>query len=256
MATQSVATISVRPCVMTTPFGTPVVPEVKRMSDGSSGPSAALRRSTSARAAGVASARKSCHDSAEPSAFPLATTIVWSAGSGGAGCPRAWPRSPCPRKSVTVTRTRAPLRERTTAASAPLNRVFTGTRTAPAANRPSAATVHSAQLPHQMATRSPGSTPAATRAAPNSRAASARSAYVRLVAPSRTATRSANCAGRAADHGRDGGPGRQTAGLRRSPADRRPGRRRPLRMVLFPYNNDTFERRPHKKVGVRRLATP
>ena len=45
MATQSVATISVRPCVMTTPLGTPVVPEVKRMSDGSSGPSAALRRS-------------------------------------------------------------------------------------------------------------------------------------------------------------------------------------------------------------------
>ena len=29
-----------------------------------------------------------------------------------------------------------------------------------------------------------------------------------------------------------------------------PSRRRPLRMVLFPYNNDTFERRPHKKVGV------
>ena len=45
------------------------------------------------------------------------------------------------------------------AASAPLNRVFTGTRTAPAANRPSAATIHSAQLPHQIATRSPGSTP-------------------------------------------------------------------------------------------------
>ena len=38
MATQSVATVSVRPCVMTTPLGTPVVPDVKRMSDGSSGP--------------------------------------------------------------------------------------------------------------------------------------------------------------------------------------------------------------------------
>ena len=58
MATQSVATVSVRPCVMTTPFGTPVVPEVKRMSDGSSGPSAALRRSTSARDAGVAVAEE------------------------------------------------------------------------------------------------------------------------------------------------------------------------------------------------------
>ncbi len=39
MATQSVATRSVRPWVMTTPLGTPVVPEVNRMSDGSSGPS-------------------------------------------------------------------------------------------------------------------------------------------------------------------------------------------------------------------------
>ena len=58
-----------------------------------------------------------------------------------------------------MTRTRAPLRERTTAASAPLKRVLTGTRTAPAAKRPRAATVHSAQLPHQIATRSPGSTP-------------------------------------------------------------------------------------------------
>ena len=82
MATQSVATMSVRPCVMTTPLGTPVVPEVKRMSEGSSGPSAALRRSTSARAAGVAVPRKSRHDDAEPLAFPLATTIVRSAGSG------------------------------------------------------------------------------------------------------------------------------------------------------------------------------
>ena len=76
MTTQSVATIRVRPCVITTPFGTPVVPDVKRMSDGSSGPSAAPRRSTSARAAGVVVAMKSRHDAAEPPAVPLATTIV------------------------------------------------------------------------------------------------------------------------------------------------------------------------------------
>ena len=82
MATQSVATISVRPCVMTTPFGTPVVPEVKRMSEGSSGPSAARRRSTSDREAAVAPARKSRHDTACPVASPLATTIVRSSGSG------------------------------------------------------------------------------------------------------------------------------------------------------------------------------
>ena len=55
------------------------------------------------------------------------------------------------------------------AASAPLNRVLTGTSTAPAWNRPSAATIHSAQLEAQMATRSPGSMPEATSAAPNGR---------------------------------------------------------------------------------------
>ena len=71
MATQSVATISVRPWVITTPFGTPVVPEVKRMSDGSSGPSAALRRSTSARGRGAAPARKSRHDCACPVGLAL-----------------------------------------------------------------------------------------------------------------------------------------------------------------------------------------
>ena len=80
MATQSVATISVRPCVMTTPLGTPVVPEVKRMSEGSSGPSAARRRRTSATEPGVVPARKSRHGTARRLAPPWATTIVSSAG--------------------------------------------------------------------------------------------------------------------------------------------------------------------------------
>ena len=75
-----------------------------------------------------------------------------------------------PRKSVTVTRTRARLRVRMSAASTPLNRVLTGTSTAPAWNRPSTATTHSALLNAQMATRSPGSMPDATSAAPNVRA--------------------------------------------------------------------------------------
>ena len=77
---------------------------------------------------------------------------------------------------MTVTRTRARLRDRMSAASAPLNRVLTGTRTAPAWKSPSTATIHSAQLNAQMATRSPGSTPEATSAAPNDRAASNSSA--------------------------------------------------------------------------------
>ena len=50
MATQSVATRVVPPWVWTTPLGTPVVPEVNRMSQGSSGVTAAERRSTSATA--------------------------------------------------------------------------------------------------------------------------------------------------------------------------------------------------------------
>ena len=61
-------------------------------------------------------------------------------------------------------------RRRISAASAPLNLVLMGTRTAPARKSPSAATTHSALLNAQMETRSPGSIPEATRAAPNVRA--------------------------------------------------------------------------------------
>ncbi len=74
MATQSDATRRVRPWVITTPFGTPVVPEVKRRSDVSSGPSAALRRWTSSSEAGVAVARKASHGSSS------ATTVVRRSG--------------------------------------------------------------------------------------------------------------------------------------------------------------------------------
>ncbi len=69
---------------------------------------------------------------------------------------------------MTVTRARARLRARMSAASTPLNRVFTGTSTAPAWSRPSTATIHSALLGAHSATRSPASMPEATSAAPNS----------------------------------------------------------------------------------------
>src|ERR1700722_19242369 len=111
-----------------------------------------------------------------------------------------------------------------------------------------------------MDTRSPGSPPPSTRAAPKSLAASASSAYVRLVGPSRTATRSANCvaapATMAGMEGQTGAGGVALAALVALTSGPKTERRRPLRMVLFPYNNDTFNRRPHKKVGVRLLATP
>ena len=92
-----------------------------------------------------------------------ARTTVPRAGSSSAraSAMAAWS---VPRKSATVTSTRAPLRDRISRTSAALNRVLTGTSTAPAWKVPRAATIHSAQLYAQMATRSPGSVPAATRA--------------------------------------------------------------------------------------------
>ena len=67
---------------------------------------------------------------------------------------------------MTVTSTRAWLRPRMSAASAPLNRVLMGTSTAPASHRPEHGDDPLGAVGHQMATRSPGPTPAATSAAP------------------------------------------------------------------------------------------
>ncbi len=68
--TQSVPQYSVRPWVMTTPLGIPVVPEVKRMSDTSSVPASFRRRSTSAMALAVARAAKPSQDSAPSGTLP------------------------------------------------------------------------------------------------------------------------------------------------------------------------------------------
>ncbi len=81
MATQSVATHSVRLWVMTTPLGAPVVPEVNRMSEGSNGPSSEQRRSTRTRSDCVARARNPSHDSAPSGTGPRATTTVSRSGS-------------------------------------------------------------------------------------------------------------------------------------------------------------------------------
>ena len=76
MATQSAATRVVPPWVWTTPLGVPVVPEVNRMSQGSSGVTAAERRATSASPAPVPRALKSCQDAVPSTAGPRATTTV------------------------------------------------------------------------------------------------------------------------------------------------------------------------------------
>ncbi len=81
IATQSLATHRVRPWVMTTPLGTPVVPEVNRMSDGSEGPSSEHRWSTCTRSGRVARAMKPVQDTAPSGTGPLATTTVASSGS-------------------------------------------------------------------------------------------------------------------------------------------------------------------------------
>ena len=62
-----------------------------------------------------------------------------------------------------MTSVEAPALRMMYAASPPLNRVLSGTSTAPARKSPSAASIHSAQLGAHMAARSPVATPAATK---------------------------------------------------------------------------------------------
>jgi hypothetical protein len=76
------------------------------------------------------------------------------------------------------------------AASAPRNRVFTGTRTAPAVVTPSAATIHSSEFGAHTATRSPGATPQAMSARAASVTDPARS--VKLMCRSASTTASAS----------------------------------------------------------------
>jgi hypothetical protein len=77
------------------------------------------------------------------------------------------------------------------AASVPLKRVLSGTRTAPADTAPSEETIQSRVLGAQMATRSPGLTPFATQAAAARSTRAPNSAYETRVRPSTTASTSA-----------------------------------------------------------------
>src|SRR5439155_26590378 len=78
------------------------------------------------------------------------------------------------------------------AASAPLNRGFSGTSTGPAPWSPSSATTHSWMFGAQMATRSPASTPEPMKARVACSARSASSANVSRTRSSTTASRSEN----------------------------------------------------------------
>ncbi len=82
----------------------------------------------------------------------------------------------------------ARVRRRTYAASAPLKRVLTGTRTPPAVTAPRAATIQSVVLGAQIATRSPRSTPEAMHAAAARSIRAPSSAYEIRARPSTTAS--------------------------------------------------------------------
>ena len=69
-----------------------------------------------------------------------------------------------PRKRPATNSARARLRLITSSASWPVNRVLTGTSVAPAPSAPSAASTQCCVFGDQMATRSPGPTPAAISA--------------------------------------------------------------------------------------------
>jgi hypothetical protein len=75
-------------------------------------------------------------------------------------------------------------------ASSVLNRVLTGTSTPPAVSSPNAATIHSAELGAQMATRSPLSTPSSANAPAAHRIRSTSSLNVKRSGPSTTASAS------------------------------------------------------------------
>jgi hypothetical protein len=84
----------------------------------------------------------------------------------------------------------APLRTMTSPASSALNRVFTGTSTAPAVMIPNAAIIHSALLGAQIATRSPFSMPKSAKAPAAQRIRSTTSVKVSRSGPSTTASAS------------------------------------------------------------------
>src|SRR5215469_12318974 len=114
---------SVGACGIITPLGRPVVPDVKTMSATSS--------AATFTSAGVPLVRKSDFRSI----FRTDRGVSYS-----------FPRNPRWVRTIF-----APLLVMMSAASAALNRVLTGTRVPPAASRPNAAMIHSAELEAQIA---------------------------------------------------------------------------------------------------------
>ncbi|KUJ37477.1 hypothetical protein ADL25_27630 [Streptomyces sp. NRRL F-5122] len=184
--------------MITTPFGRPVVPEVKTMSEGDVPVRAAVRARTSPSPVPSPPARKSFQVRKSAGASSASTTTCSRCGRPGRG-PFPGP-SPAARRSdatydvprnVPVTNSSfARLLSSTYAASVPLNRVLSGTSTAPAVTAPSAETIQSRVFGAQIATRSPTPTPFAMQAAAARSTRAPSSAYEIRARPSTTASTS------------------------------------------------------------------
>jgi hypothetical protein len=130
---------------------------------------AAPRPVNSAQSSGTRTTRASRSRALSEDA-PMSAPASPAAASGGVASPaaaafRRAPSRSTPRKFPATNSARAPLRTITSSASGPVNRVLTGTSTAPALSAPSAASIHSPPLGAHSATRSPASIPAAISAA-------------------------------------------------------------------------------------------
>ena len=110
-------------------------------------------------------ARNASQPTASGGTSPSSTTVAVRSES-RKPLSRSQARYSVPRKPLTHKRIRARLRTRMSAASPPRKRVLSGTTTPPAAMAPKAPISQSGPLGAQMATRSPGLSPAAMNARP------------------------------------------------------------------------------------------
>ena len=135
----------------TTPFGVPVVPEVKSMTMPASGPVTAAGRPGSCAATMVSRSRSPSRDSGQ-SARPATTT--------GTDVDSSLPRWSA---SETITFASPPVMRISMAGHA--NAVNSGMWTAPSRQIPISVNTRSADFDMSVATRSPSATPSAARAA-------------------------------------------------------------------------------------------
>jgi hypothetical protein len=156
-----------------------------------SGRIAAIRSTAPWRCSGADRARNASHSGRV--AFPGPGKSTGSARQRKSGA-SLWSSASgfLPRKSSTVKSTLASTTRKASAASRAVNRVFRGTRSAPLARAPRAATIQVAQFGAHTATQSPGWTSRATRDAATPSISSRTSTKLTWHSPSTMAGRSPN----------------------------------------------------------------